>query len=241
MSGFHPGDPGSSPGRGISAFRSESTRNEEGRARECRKSKLSEASRISKKEKMKPNQKLLKEIRDRYSPRKFKSKQIPEKTLNLILEAARWAPSGFNNQPWRYIIVNKSHKTRAALEKSLLPGNGWAKTAPTLIVCHTNKKFQKSGNDIPYHVYDSALSVMSLVIEAEHQGLKSHQMGGFSKSKVQKALNIPDDHDVLVVIALGYEDRALKLKDKITNKIAEVIARPRTRKPITDFVKQESF
>jgi len=190
---------------------------------------------------MKPNKKLLPEIRDRYSPRKFKEKKIEKEKIDLILEAARWAPSGFNNQPWRYIVVDKKSKNRKELEDSLMPGNGWAKTAPLLLVCFTNKKFQRSGNKIPYHIYDSALSVMNLTIEAENQGLKSHQMGGFFGKKVKEALSVPDDYDILVVIAVGYEDKELWLIQKMGEGIRNKLFKPRQRKPIEEIAFYDDF
>jgi nitroreductase len=184
---------------------------------------------------------ILNYIKNRYSPRNFSNKTIEQEKINCLLEAARWAPSGFNNQPWRYIVVDKKSLSRKSLEKSLMPGNGWASTAPLLIVCITNKKFQSSANNIPYHIYDSALSVMNLCIEAEHQGLKSHQMGGFFSGKVRSSLNIPEEYDVLVVIALGYEDKNLKLTQKISEGIKNKLFKPRERKELKEIVSYNFF
>ncbi|HEY9705245.1 MAG TPA: nitroreductase family protein [Allocoleopsis sp.] len=189
----------------------------------------------------KSNQKILSYINDRYSPRNFLNKEIEIEKLDLIFQAARLAPSGFNNQPWRYIVVNKNSPTRKDLENSLMPGNGWASSAPTLIVCFSNKKFQSSANGIPYYIYDSALSVMSLCIEAEHQGLKSHQMGGFFAGKVRKALNIPEDYDILVVIAIGYEDKNLRITQKISEGIKNKIFKPRERKELKEILFYDYF
>jgi len=185
--------------------------------------------------------KILDAIRNRYSPRDFLDKPVEDIKIKSIFEAARLAPSGFNNQPWRYIVVDKKSPTRKNLEQSLMIGNGWAESAPLLIVLYSNKKFQKSANDIPYHMYDSALSMMSLVIEAENQGLKSHQMGGFYSSKVKKALSIPQDYDVLVVCAVGYEASKLGMTSKIRNSILQKIIDQRKRKEFKEFVSRDSF
>ena len=190
---------------------------------------------------MEKKENILKAISGRYSPKKFSEQEIETEKLNSIFEAARVAPSGFNNQPWRYVFIDKKSKNRDKLEKSLMPGNGWAKTAPGLIVCFTNKKFQKSANNIPYHIYDSALSVMSLVIEAENQGLKTHQMGGFFGTKVKEAVNIPEEYDVLVVIAIGYEDGNLNIVEKIRDKIINKIIKSRDRKKIEEIVYYDSY
>jgi len=73
---------------------------------------------------------LMKEIRDRKSPLVLKEKRISERKMKLLIEAARWAPSSFNNQPWNYIFVNREHSSRKLLEDSLMKGNEWAKKAP---------------------------------------------------------------------------------------------------------------
>ncbi len=185
--------------------------------------------------------KILNSIRNRYSPRDFLDKPIENEKINSILEAARLAPSGFNNQPWRYVLVDKKSKNRKKLEHSLLPGNGWAKSAPLLIVLFTHEKFQKSANNIPYHIYDSALSMMSLVIEAENQGLKTHQMGGFVSSKVKKSLSIPLDYDILVVCAVGYESKKLGIKSKIRNSIINKIIKHKERKKIQEIFFIDEF
>jgi nitroreductase len=177
---------------------------------------------------------ILKEIRDRKSVLFFSEKKVSEKIVGDLIEAARWAPSGFNNQPWRYIFVDTAAESRKALEGSLMPGNGWAKTAPYLIVVAASEKDQAGANGVPYHVFDSALSVMNLVLEAEHHGLRTHQMGGFFGKKVAKAVGLPAGYQPLVVIALGYEGTPSSVKAKVSNalyeKLRQKIARPRTRK-----------
>lgn len=176
----------------------------------------------------------LTEIAGRRSPLFFSEEDVPRAIIDELIEAARWAPSGFNNQPWHYIFVHKDAKTRRALERALAPGNGWASAAPWLIVVAASRQDQKGANGVPYHVYDSALSVMNLVIEAEHHRLRTHQMGGFFGGRVRKALGIPSTHDVLVVIALGKEGKPASLKARFTNalyeKLRERLAKPRTRK-----------
>lgn len=175
-------------------------------------------------------------IKNRYSPRDFLDKPVENRKIISLLEAARWAPSGFNNQPWRYVIVEKNSKNRKKLENSLMLGNGWAKDAHLLIVLFSNKNFQKSANNIPYHVYDSALSMMSLIIEAENQGLKTHQIGGFFSNKVKKALSIPSDSDVLIVCAVGYESKKLGLMSKIKEALVSRLIKQRERKSLDEFV-----
>lgn len=177
---------------------------------------------------------VLREIKDRRSVLSFAEDDVPTGTIGLLIEAARWAPSGFNNQPWRYVFVHRDDATRARVERALMPGNGWAAAAPWLIVVTASARDQRANNNVPYHIYDSALSVMNLCIEAEHQGLRTHQMGGFFAGRVREALGIPASQDVLVVIALGKEGRPSGLRGKLSNalyeKLRDRLAKPRTRK-----------
>jgi len=176
---------------------------------------------------------LLKEIKNRKSPLIFKDKDVEKEKINILIEAARWAPSCFNNQPWKYVFVHKKDKNRKAVERALMPGNGWAKKAPYLVIIGVNSKDDCQFNDVDYSLYDTGLSVMSLTIEAEHQGLSVHQMAGYFKVKIKKAVDFPDSYKVVVVFALGYKDSAKNIRKKMTEKIKNKMAKSRTRNDIS--------
>lgn len=178
---------------------------------------------------------LLPEIRKRKSPLVFDEKKDVEKEkLDAFVEAARWAPSCFNSQEWNYVFVHKKDGTRKALEDSLSLGNGWAKKAPYLVVVAADPKKGCDTNGLPYYAYDLGLSVMSLSIEAEHQGLRVHQMAGWDEEKAKKAVGFPDSYRVVVVFALGYEADVKKIWDKLEERMKDKLARPRTRKPANE-------
>ncbi len=173
---------------------------------------------------------LLSEIKNRRSIIVFQDRDVEQEKIHLLIEAARWAPSCFNKQKWNYVFVSKSDETRESFEDALSFGNGWAKSAPYLAAVSANPDQACKTNSIPYYGYDLGLSVMSLVIEAEHLGLRVHQMAGYDEIRVKAALSIPDSHRVVVIFALGYEGDVEKMKDKITEKVKEKITRARTRK-----------
>ncbi|MBN2230855.1 MAG: nitroreductase family protein [Candidatus Thorarchaeota archaeon] len=173
---------------------------------------------------------LLSEIRNRQSVIVFQERDVEQEKIDLLIEAARWAPSCFNKQEWNYVLVSKKDETRASFEDALSFGNGWAKSAPYLVAVSANPEQACKINNIPYYAYDLGLSVMSLVIEAEHQGLRVHQMAGYDEKRVKAALNIPASQRVVVIFALGYEGDVEKMKDKITEKIKKKITKARTRK-----------
>ncbi len=192
--------------------------------------------------------KILPQIKNRVSPLIFQDKLVEQKKLDAILEAARWAPSSYNHQPWRYMVVNEPElleKTRRALAA----GNFWAKQAPILIVVLSKPEFDDSVDGKEYYLYDTGQSVMSLILEAEHQGLATHQMLGFNELVLKQEFKIPDQWRVLVVIALGYEGGIETYKGGVIKKfgmqaftkLRERLANPRARKPLSEIASFNEF
>ncbi len=178
---------------------------------------------------------MLTEIRNRESPLVFDEKrEVESEKLTLLIEAARWAPSCYNKQPWKYVFVGRKDAMRKAVEGALALGNGWAKKAAYIVVAGADPKEACESNGIQYYAYDLGLSVMSLAIEAEHLGLRTHQMAGWDGAKMAKAAGFPANCMVVVVFALGYETDAKKIWDKLEERIKDRLAQPRTRKPVNE-------
>jgi nitroreductase len=178
---------------------------------------------------------ILPEIRKRKSPLVFDEKgEVKKEKLDALIEAARWAPSCFNNQPWNYVFVSKSDSSRKGLEDALSLGNGWAKKAPILVAVAADPEKACKTNDIPYYAYDLGLSVMNLTLEAEHQGLRIHQMAGWDEKKARKAVGFPENYRVVVVFALGYEADIKRIFDKLEERMKDKLSRPRTRKETSE-------
>lgn len=173
---------------------------------------------------------ILKEIENRKSVSVFKDNNVEDEKIDALIEAARWAPSSFNNQPWNYVFLSKTDSGRNGVEKALTSTNGWAKKAPLLVVAFARKKDDSVYDEREYYLYDTGQSVMSLVLEAEHQGLRSHQMAGFKGEKVKEALNIGEDYVPIVIIAIGYEEKNKKFLEKVGDKLKEKVLRSRKRK-----------
>ena len=174
---------------------------------------------------------ILVELRKRKSPFVFAEKDVEEKKIRALVEAARWAPSCSNNQSWNYVFVRKDGLTREAFEEALTLGNAWAKKAPYLVAVGANPEEDCKNNALPFYAYNAGLSVMCLVVEAEHQGLRVHQMAGWNEPMVKIALGFPESHRVVVVFALGYEGDIKQVWDELDQKIKDRLARPRKRKP----------
>jgi nitroreductase len=177
---------------------------------------------------------ILPEIKKRLSPVIFKKNVVEREKIDVLIEAARWAPSCFNNQSWNYVFVSKDATTREDFEEALTRGNAWAKAAPFLVAVGADPEGACKTNDVPYYAYDVALSVMSLVIEAEHQGLRVHQMAGWDEEKAKMALGFPDEYRVVVVFALGYEEDPKLVWDELDDRLKKKVERVRDRVPSTE-------
>lgn len=136
------------------------------------------------------------------------TKSISKEQLQKIAEAARSAPSCYNDQPWHFVFSERSLTPEAysKILNSLVEFNqGWAKNAPVLVVITADTKFQKNGEDNRWGSYDSGAAAFAMMLSAADMGLMAHQMGGFDEKKIQSDLQIPARYTPMAVIAIGYE------------------------------------
>jgi nitroreductase len=173
---------------------------------------------------------ILAELRNRMSPIVFDETDFEKEKLPTLVEAARWAPSCSNNQSWTYVFVHKKDTTRMALEDALSRGNAWAKKAPYLVAVAADPDQDCKDNGLPFYAYNAGLSVMCLTIEAEHLGLRVHQMAGWDEQKVKQALRYPSNFRVIVLFALGYEANIKSIWATLDERTKNKIAKPRERK-----------
>ena len=147
----------------------------------------------------------------RWSPRAISNQAVSREELHRVLEAARWAPSSYNMQPWRFLTFDRNHD-EAAFQKAfatLVPFNqGWNANAPVLI-CVLAKTVTPKGDVNRTAAYDTGAAGMSLVLQAHALGLVAHQMAGFDTNAFREAFSPPDDVEVIAMISLGHHgDRA---------------------------------
>lgn len=170
----------------------------------------------------------------RYSPRAFSSKQVEREKLEKMLEAARWAPSASNDQPWCFIIGIKEHdEIYDKIYDSLLEFNKeWNINVQVLILICAHRISVKTGKENPYRLYDTGQAAAHMTFQATAEGLYVHQMGGFDKEKVIKLLKIPEEIDPVTVMSVGYLGELKDLPERFhKQELAE-----RTRKTITEIV-----
>jgi nitroreductase len=178
-----------------------------------------------------PAEGMLPALASRWSPRAFKETPVSANDLKIILEAARWAASSSNAQPWRFLVGVKGSETHAKIFSALVPFNqGWAGKPHVLILGFADLKDRK-GNSNRYAAYDLGQAAVSLILQATALGLATHSMGGFDNDAARKAFGLTDDHFLGAVIAIGYQDEPSALADE---QLLEREIAPRERKPLSE-------
>lgn len=176
---------------------------------------------------------VLPQFHQRWSPRAFADREVSHADLKRVFEAARWAPSSGNAQPWRFIVGLKGSETHEKIASTLVSANrDWAPKAPVLIL-GTTAAVNARGNPNGYAMYDLGAAAVSITLEAAAIGLVTHQMGGFDKDAARAALGIPESYALGSVMALGYQDEpaSLPTEDLVSREVA-----PRQRKPLSEVV-----
>ena len=145
-------------------------------------------------------------IRNRWSPRAFKSDPIEDEKLLRLFEAARWSSSSYNEQPWRFIVgVKNSDNSYRKIIDTLVPFNQkWASKAPVVFLACGKKSFSRNGKKNPHFRYDVGQAVATMALQATEDNLHIHQMAGFNAEKARINFNIPNDYEPIVVAAVGY-------------------------------------
>jgi nitroreductase len=155
----------------------------------------------------------------RWSPRSFDAGHAPSSSqLTALLEAARWAPSANNTQPWRFLVTTRGQQAYEDLYALLAPGNQkWAGAAGALILVAA-ETVGADGNARPFAHYDTGQAVAHLVAQAGHEGLVAHQMGGFDRPGAAEKFALPAGTEPVVVVAVGRHDPAVTLEEPFASR-----------------------
>ncbi len=173
----------------------------------------------------------------RWSPRAMSGDSIPEEELFTLFEAARWAPSTFNEQEWRFLYAMRDSPHWATHFGLLAEANqSWCKNAAVLVVLVSHKVFERNGKPNPVHTFDCGAAFENLALQGGMMNLVIHGMAGFNNSKARTELSIPDDYDVEAMIAIGRPGDPGQLPDELRER--EV---PSGRKPIREIICEGPF
>lgn len=173
-------------------------------------------------------------LRRRWSPRAFADRRVEAETLRSLLEAARWAPSSSNEQPWSFIMAGKDDEAEfGRLLSCLVEANSiWVQHAPVLMVSVARLSFEEDGKPNRHAFHDVGQAVADLSVEATALGLFVHQMAGFHPDKVRELYGVPKEFEPVAAIALGYPGDPQTLPEKLRQRELAL----RERKPIAEFV-----
>ncbi|NWF74553.1 MAG: nitroreductase family protein [Nitrospirae bacterium] len=172
-------------------------------------------------------------LKKRWSPRAFDERPVEADTLLSLFEAARWAPSSNNGQPWRFLVAMKEKKAEYdRLFNCLVEANQkWAYRAPVLLLSVAKLQFD-DGSSNRHALHDTGMAAENLVIQATAFGLVAHQMAGFRIDQVRKDCQIPEGYEPVAMMAIGYPGDPALLSDRLRARETQ----PRVRKPMTEFV-----
>jgi nitroreductase len=173
---------------------------------------------------------------NRWSPRSFTSETVREEDLMACFEAARWAPSSYNEQPWRFIFARKEADL-VRFRSCLVEFNRlWADRAPVLVAVCASRRFTASGEDNRHFAFDTGAAWALLALEAARRGLSAHGMAGFDGERAKNTLNVPDGYDVMCFVALGHRGERNVLPEKMQR-----LEAPNRRKALNTMVYEASF
>jgi nitroreductase len=177
---------------------------------------------------------ILEVIAERWSPYGFDSKTVSVDDLRSLFEAARWAASSFNEQPWRYIVATKDDADEFERMLSCLmdANQTWAKAVPVLALGIAKLNFTRNGRPNGAAIHDLGQASATLALEATARGLSVHQMKGILPDRAREQYGVPEDFEVVTAIAIGYAADP----ESLPPDVKKTDTTSRRRKPISEIV-----
>jgi len=174
---------------------------------------------------------------DRWSPRSMSGEEITDEELMTLFEAARWAPSTYNEQEWRFIYAKRDTPNWERHFNLLAePNQTWCKNAAVLVCTVSKKTFTRNDKPNPVHTFDSGSAWENLALQASVMGLVAHGMAGFDYEKAKIELNIPDDYKVEMMFAIGKPGKKEDLPEEL-----QKMESPSDRKKVSEFIFEGEF
>lgn len=176
-------------------------------------------------------------ILNRWSPRSMTGEELDDDDIMSLFEAARWAPSSFNNQPWRFIYAKRNTEHWHRLFNLLVDANKtWVKNAALLAVVISRKNFEFNEKPARTHQFDAGSAWENLALEASSRGIVAHGMQGFDYEKAKAELGIPADFEVMAMIAIGKRGPKENLPTELQDK-----EKPNDRKALKDIIMEGTY
>lgn len=184
-----------------------------------------------------PDSEVDSQFTDRWSPRSFDSTPLSRDQLASLFEAARWAPSCYNDQPWLFIYATTLADRQRFVEALVTSNQSWAARAPLLLFVLARKRFVHNGQENRHALFDAGAAWMSLALQARKLGLFAHAMAGFSRQKAYDILEVPpDDYEIIAAVAVGHRGDSALLPEADAAR-----EHPSGRKPPADVAREGGF
>ncbi|HEX2475790.1 MAG TPA: nitroreductase family protein [Lacipirellulaceae bacterium] len=173
----------------------------------------------------------------RWSPRAMSGEPLSDAEMRTLFEAARWAPSTYNEQEWRFLYARRDTPQWPVFFDLLVEGNReWCRQAGLLVVILAHKVFSRNGKPNPVHLFDSGCAFENLALQGAAMGLVVHGMQGFDFDKARTALSVPDDYAVAAMFAAGRPGDPNDLPEKLCER-----EKPSDRLPIDEIICEGAF
>lgn len=173
----------------------------------------------------------------RWSPRAMSGEEVNREDLLTLFEAARWAPSSYNNQPWRFLYARRKTENWQMFCELLTPGNRkWAANAGALLVILSKKRFDRDGRRARTHSFDAGAAWENLALQGSLMGLVVHGMEGFDYAWAREVLKVPRGYEVEAMAAVGHPAPAEELPPELAER-----EQPSERKPLDEIVNEGRF
>jgi nitroreductase len=173
----------------------------------------------------------------RWSPRAMSGEPLTHDELMTLFEAARWAPSTYNEQEWRFLYARRDTPHWQTFFDLLMDAHKvWCQRAAVLVVVLSHKVFERNGKPNPVHTFDTGAAFENLALQGTVMGLVIHGMAGFDRDKARASLGVPDDYAVEAMIALGRPGDPAELPPELRDR-----EKPSGRKPVAKFVREGEF
>jgi nitroreductase len=177
-------------------------------------------------------------LNNRFSPRSFSPREISGRELELVLEAARWAPSSMNEQPWRFVVTRRGGEGHVRLLETLNPSNQvWADKAPVLILSMVNRTLSRNGQVNHHARHDLGLATAHFTAQATALGMGVHILGGFNAEAARSTFQIPEELDIVSVLVLGFPGDPEQLPENLR----ERESRRSVRHPLSELVRYGAY
>lgn len=173
----------------------------------------------------------------RWSPRAMNGQPITDESMMRLFEAARWAPSTYNEQEWRFLYARRETPDWARFFELLAePNQAWCKNAAMLVLIVAHKVFARNGNENPVHLFDCGSAFENLCLQGTAMGLVVHGMSGFDYETARTALGVPDDYAVAAMFAVGNPGDPDQLPEGVRN-----MEFPSGRRPVQESIREGNF